>query len=277
MHQQTNAHFYKEVATHQPKQYEQIGGGDSVEAGVDKTKLIVNYIPQYTLEGELTSIFANVGPLENVRIMRDHRTGYSYGFGFVKYINAEDAARAIDILNGFKLRNKRLKVSYSRPPGQDMKYSNLYITNLPKNVTEEDMDNLFGEFGEIIQRTVLKDKITGMPRGVGFVRFSKTEEAQSAISALNGKQLENAMLPLSIRVAEDHGKQKAHFLEHVNYGCTLTGGGYNRGMLMPHCRDIHMMRGSCMIRGCLFNALPNFHVQRYMGAGDHLYPGGSVF
>ncbi|KAB0791169.1 hypothetical protein PPYR_02969 [Photinus pyralis] len=228
MHQQTNAHFYKEIGTPQPRQYEQVGGGDSVEAGVDKTKLIVNYIPQYTAEGELTSIFGNVGPLENVRIMRDHRTGYSYGFGFVKYMNAEDAARAIEILNGFKLRNKRLKVSYSRPPGQDMKYSNLYITNLPKNVTEEDMDNLFGEFGEIIQRTVLKDKITGMPRGVGFVRFSKTEEAQSAIAALNGKQLENAMLPLSIRVAEDHGKQKAHFLEHVNYGCTMTGGGKRR-------------------------------------------------
>ncbi|KAK5638173.1 hypothetical protein RI129_012468 [Pyrocoelia pectoralis] len=230
-HQQTNAHFYKEVAdmnVHQQMQYKQVGGGDSVDAGIDKTKLIVNYIPQYTAEGELTSIFANVGPLENVRIMRDHRTGYSYGFGFVKYSNPEDAARAIEILNGFKLRNKRLKVSYSRPPGQDMKYSNLYVTNLPKNVTEEDMDNLFGEFGEIIQRTVLKDKITGMPRGVGFVRFSKTEEAQSAISALNGKQLDNALLPLSIRVAEDHGKQKAHFLEHMTYGCPFSNGGKRR-------------------------------------------------
>lgn len=67
-------------------------------------------------------------------------------------------------------RNKRLKVSYSRPPGQDMKDSNLYITNLPKDVTEEDIDKMFGEYGEIVQRTVLKDKITGMPRGVAFVR-----------------------------------------------------------------------------------------------------------
>ncbi|KAJ8926350.1 hypothetical protein NQ314_021296 [Rhamnusium bicolor] len=66
--------------------------------------------------------------------------------------------------------NKRLKVSYSRPPGTDMKDSNLYITNLPKDVTEQDVDNLFKDYGEIVQRTVLKDKITGLPRGVAFVR-----------------------------------------------------------------------------------------------------------
>lgn len=52
-----------------------------------------------------------------------------------------------------------------------MKDSNLYITNLPKDVTEEDIDRIFGQYGEIVQRTVLKDKITGMPRGVAFVRF----------------------------------------------------------------------------------------------------------
>lgn len=52
-----------------------------------------------------------------------------------------------------------------------MKDSNLYITNLPKDITEDDIDKLFGEYGEIVQRTVLKDKITGMPRGVAFVRL----------------------------------------------------------------------------------------------------------
>lgn len=52
-----------------------------------------------------------------------------------------------------------------------MKDSNLYITNLPKDVTEDDIDKMFSAYGEIVQRTVLKDKITGMPRGVAFVRY----------------------------------------------------------------------------------------------------------
>lgn len=51
-----------------------------------------------------------------------------------------------------------------------MKESNLYISNLPKDITEKDLDRIFGEYGEIIQRNVLKDKITGLPRGVAFVR-----------------------------------------------------------------------------------------------------------
>lgn len=74
------------------------------------------------------------------------------------------------ILEKSIFRNKRLKVSYSRPPGTDMKDSNLYITNLPKDVTEQDVENLFKDYGEIVQRTVLKDKHTGLPRGVAFVR-----------------------------------------------------------------------------------------------------------
>lgn len=122
------------------------------------------------------------------------------------------------------VRNKRLKVSYSRPPGSDMKDSNLYITNLPKDVTEQDVDNLFRKYGEIVQRTLLKDKITGMPRGVAFVRYSKGEEAQAAIANLDGKMLENAMLPLNVRVAEDHGRQKAQYIES-----SWNPIGFNRG------------------------------------------------
>ncbi|XP_019878166.2 sex-lethal homolog isoform X2 [Aethina tumida] len=191
------------------------GSGDSGST-FDKTKLIVNYIPQYAMEEDLAQIFTPIGRVENIKIMRDFKTGYSYGFGFVKYYNAEDAAKAIQLINGMTFRNKRLKVSYSRPPGTDMKDSNLYITNLPKDVTEQDVDKLFREFGEIVQRTVLKDKVTGLPRGVAFVRFSKGEEAQAAISHLDGKQLDNAMLPLSVRVAEDHGRQKAQYMDMWN-------------------------------------------------------------
>ncbi|KAJ8921274.1 hypothetical protein NQ315_013746 [Exocentrus adspersus] len=199
------------------------GAGDSNHLHFDKTKLIVNYIPQFATEDDLAQIFTPVGRVESIKIMRDFKTGYSFGFGFVKYSVPEDAAKAIEVLNGFNFRNKRLKVSYSRPPGTDMKDSNLYITNLPKDVTEDDVDNLFKDFGEIVQRTVLKDKITGLPRGVAFVRFSKGEEAQAAIANLDGKLLQNAMLPLSVRVAEDHGRQKAQYLESWN---TMA---FNRG------------------------------------------------
>lgn len=80
------------------------GAGDSTDTSVDKTKLIVNYIPQFATEEELAALFTQVGPLENIRIMKDYKTGYSYGFGFVKYMREEDAATAIETLNGMSFR-----------------------------------------------------------------------------------------------------------------------------------------------------------------------------
>lgn len=82
----------------------QNGSGDCHENVNDKTKLIVNYIPQFTTEEDLAVVFTQVGPVENIRIMRNFRTGYSFGYGFVKYYKEEDAAKAIDVLNGLNYR-----------------------------------------------------------------------------------------------------------------------------------------------------------------------------
>jgi protein sex-lethal len=60
------------------------------------------------------------------------QTGYSYGFGFVNYTSEDDALRAITTLNGLQVQNKRIKVSYARPSSEDIKDTNLYITNLPR-------------------------------------------------------------------------------------------------------------------------------------------------
>ncbi|XP_057655466.1 sex-lethal homolog isoform X3 [Diorhabda carinulata] len=248
------------------------GAGDSNQTQIDKTKLIVNYIPQFATEDDLSQIFSTVGRVESVKIMRDFKTGYSFGFGFVKYANPDDASKAIQALNGYNFRNKRLKVSYSRPPGTDMKDSNLYITNLPKDITEQQIDNMFCEYGEIVQRTVLKDKITGMPRGVAFVRFSKGEEAQAAIASLHGKMLENAMLPLSVRVAEDHGRQKAQYIDMwdpMNYSRGLPP---VRGGVLPF-REMNNPRGNLQNR---FGRL-HLNSMRNLGAGDTFFQNPFMF
>lgn len=82
----------------------QNGSGDYKDHIQDKTKLIVNYIPQFTTEEDLAVIFTQIGPVDNIRIMRNYRTGYSFGYGFVKYCKEEDAAKAIEALNGLNYR-----------------------------------------------------------------------------------------------------------------------------------------------------------------------------
>lgn len=50
----------------------------------------------------------------------------------MNFSRQEDATKAINQLNGLEVQNKRLKVSYARPSGEDIKDTNLYITNLPR-------------------------------------------------------------------------------------------------------------------------------------------------
>ncbi|KAF9798013.1 hypothetical protein SFRURICE_007532 [Spodoptera frugiperda] len=176
------------------------GGGVSAAGGDScKTNLIVNYLPQTMTEKDLYAMFMTIGPIESCRVMKDFKTGYSYGFGFVNFTREEDAARAIDTFNGYQLRNKRLKVSYARPSGDDIKDTNLYVTNLPRAITEEQLETIFGKYGRIVQKHILRDKSNGTPRGVAFVRFDKREEAQEAIAALNNVIPEGGTEPLSVK------------------------------------------------------------------------------
>ncbi|XP_035773005.1 protein sex-lethal-like isoform X2 [Anopheles albimanus] len=205
-HQQQHHHHHTSSSSTSSLTGANFGPGSPNHAG---TNLIVNYLPQDMTEQEMYSIFSNMGPIESCRLMRDLKTGYSYGFGFVNYLTEDAAQRAIKCLNGFPIRNKRLKVSYARPQSDDIKETNLYITNLPRTINEDQLDIIFGKYGTIVQKNILRDKLTGQPRGVAFVRFNKREEAQEAISALNNVIPQGGTQPLIVRVAEDHGRAKA--------------------------------------------------------------------
>ncbi|XP_032295409.1 protein sex-lethal isoform X13 [Drosophila virilis] len=200
-----------------------IGSGGSDDHMNDQrnsnTNLIVNYLPQDMTDRELYALFRAIGPINTCRIMRDYKTGYSFGYAFVDFTSEMDSQRAIKVLNGITVRNKRLKVSYARPGGESIKDTNLYVTNLPRTITDDQLDTIFGKYGSIVQKNILRDKLTGRPRGVAFVRYNKREEAQEAISALNNVIPEGGSQPLSVRLAEEHGKAKAaHFMSQMGMG-----------------------------------------------------------
>ena len=66
---------------------------------------------------------------------------------------------------------------------------NIYVGNLSRDVTEEDLRQEFEAFGQITSVTVIKDKFSGQSRGFGFVEMPAKAEAESAIADLNGKEL----------------------------------------------------------------------------------------
>ncbi len=74
---------------------------------------------------------------------------------------------------------------------------NIYVGNLALNVTEEDLQQAFGAFGEVTSAKIIKDKYSGESKGFGFVEMSSGAEAQSAIQDLNGKELKGLMLKVN--------------------------------------------------------------------------------
>jgi len=173
-------------------------GGDS------KTNLIVNYLPQTMLPEELRSLFSSIGEVESCKLIRDKVTvGQSLGYGFVNYHRAEDAMKAISTLNGLRLQNKTIKVSYARPSSEAIKGANLYVSGLPKHMAQPDLERLFSSCGNIITSRILCDNITGLSKGVGFIRFDQRIEAERAIQKLNGTIPDGASEPVTVKFANN--------------------------------------------------------------------------
>ena len=167
--------------------------GESLQNGTDhgsnsKTNLIINYLPPSMSEGELKNLFSEFGTVSSCKLVRDKLTGNSLGYAFVNYLEPEHAAKAVRELNQLRVQSKNIKVSYARPSSEDIKNANLYISGLPKTMSEQQLEMLFQKYGEIITSKVLKDE-NKLSRGAGFVRFDKRSQAQAAIDSLNGAQL----------------------------------------------------------------------------------------
>jgi cold-inducible RNA-binding protein len=79
-------------------------------------KLFVGNLSFSTEEGTLQDLFAQAGPVDSVRVMRDQATGRSRGFGFVEMATEEAAQAAIDKFNETELDGRRIAVNEARPP-----------------------------------------------------------------------------------------------------------------------------------------------------------------
>jgi RNA recognition motif-containing protein len=74
---------------------------------------------------------------------------------------------------------------------------NIYVGNLAREVTDDDLRNEFAAFGQVTSVAIIKDKFTGEPRGFGFVEMATKEEGQAAITGLTGKDLKGRALTVN--------------------------------------------------------------------------------
>ncbi|MFO0840116.1 MAG: RNA-binding protein [Phycisphaerae bacterium] len=95
----------------------------------------------------------------------------------------------------------------------------LYVGNLAFSVTGADLEQLFGAHGTVQSAQVITDRDTGRSKGFGFVEMGSPEEAQAAITALNGQQHQGRALTVN------EAKPK----ESSGGGRSGGGGGGGRG------------------------------------------------
>lgn len=76
--------------------------------------------------------------------------------------------------------------------------TNIFVGNLTFNTTTADLETLFGQHGDVTKAQVINDRDTGRSRGFGFVEMESQEGANTAISALNGTDLDGRDLTVNI-------------------------------------------------------------------------------
>ena len=185
------------------------------------TQLIVNYLPASLRESDFYQLFARIAPIKLCKLITDRNTGHSFCYGFIEYHSRDDAIKAIEKYNGYRIEHKKLKVSYAQPKNNNnnveeieinskshlnsssaQKNANIYITDLPDDFDEKMLERLFSKYGEIMQTKILRDPRTKLSRGVGFVLMTTTRYAERAVKALDGYVPSGTNRPISVKYAD---------------------------------------------------------------------------
>ncbi|KAK3019928.1 hypothetical protein RJ639_004911 [Escallonia herrerae] len=196
---------------------------DSVMSKTKFNNVYVKNLAESTTEEDLKTIFGEFGPLSSVVVMRD-ADGNSKCFGFVNFESADDAANAVEALNGKKVDDKEWYVGKAQKKSErelELKSRfeqttkeavdkfqglNLYVKNLDDSIDDEKLKELFSEFGTVTSCKVMCEP-TGISRGSGFVAFSTPEEASRALAEMNGKMLVSK--PLYVALAQRKEERRA--------------------------------------------------------------------
>ena len=109
----------------------------------------------------------------------------------------------------------------------------LYVGNLPFNTTENELQELFSQAGAVQEVTLMQDRFTGKSRGFAFITMGSEEDAQNAISKLNGQTIEGRALTVNeARPREQRapgGGGGRGYGGGGGYGGRRDGGGQRRG------------------------------------------------
>uniref|UniRef100_A0A1B6GXQ8 RRM domain-containing protein n=1 Tax=Cuerna arida TaxID=1464854 RepID=A0A1B6GXQ8_9HEMI len=155
----------------------------------DDRKLFVGGLGRIT-EKELKDYFGKYGEIENVSIKTDVFTGQSRGFAFILFKNSktlDDLLAAGDhYIGNKKVDPKRVTVNPL--------YCKVFVGGLTPEISDQDLKDYFGQYGEIAELQAPFDKIKNQRKGFCFITFKSTEVVQEVLKipkqVINGKEVD---------------------------------------------------------------------------------------
>ncbi|CAA7395892.1 unnamed protein product [Spirodela intermedia] len=171
--------------------------GESYPEPPEEAKLFVGNLP-YDMDSEkLAHLFEEAGIVEVAEVIYNRETDRSRGFGFVTMSTVEEAEKAVEKFNRYSIEGRLLTVNKaaprgSRPERTPRQYEprfRIYVGNIPWDVDDSRLEQVFSEYGKVIDSRVVYDRESGRSRGFAFVTMSAQQEMDDAIAGLDGQNL----------------------------------------------------------------------------------------
>ncbi|KAM7475460.1 hypothetical protein LguiB_022703 [Lonicera macranthoides] len=172
----------------------------------EDAKLFVGNLSFNVDSENLAELFQKAGIVEISEVIYNRETEQSRGFAFVTMSTVEEAEKAEELFNGYELNGRPLTVNKasargSRPertPRTSEPGNKIYIGNLPWEVDDSRLVQLFSEHGKVVNARVVCDRESGRSRGFGFVTMSTESEVNDAIANLDGQSMGGRALRVNV-------------------------------------------------------------------------------
>ncbi|XP_056108747.1 RNA-binding motif, single-stranded-interacting protein 1 isoform X1 [Rhinichthys klamathensis goyatoka] len=187
---------------------------------LSKTNLYIRGLPPGTTDHDLVKLCQPYGKIVSTKAILDKTTNKCKGYGFVDFDSPVSAQKAVTALKTSGVQAQMAKQQEQDP-------TNLYLSNLPVSMDEQELENLLKPFGQVVSTRILRDT-NGVSRGVGFARMESTEKCDAVISHFNGKFIKSssgmlgASEPLLCKFADGGQKKRQSQAKYVPNGRTWT-------------------------------------------------------
>jgi RNA recognition motif-containing protein len=149
------------------------------------TKIYVSHLSTETNEDTLRSIFGKYGELERIFILRELSTGVSKGVAFIDFKTPECADKAVEAANGILIDGRQPVVRYKvveKPRKAEGCSNTVFAANLAPETTEDTLLDHCQQYGDIESVHLLRDPVTGVSRGKGFIMFKASQSVDRAVA-----------------------------------------------------------------------------------------------